>query len=104
MSRKTGEAKLTDKVEAYLDDLQKRGLPLFYEHRSGAGGFAYKKGSPDFFVVINGIHIEVELKAPDGKRSTMQDKFKWRCENEWHIPYCCPRTLEEFKQYLEQFL
>ena len=87
MSYKTREASLTQKVEEYLDSLQEEGLPLYYEHRSGSGGYGYKKGIPDFFIVIDGIHIECELKAEDGKLSTMQEKWRWRCQTKYHIPY-----------------
>lgn len=104
MAYQTGEASLTKKIIDYFDDLQKKGLPLYYEHRSGSGGYGYKKGVPDFFFVINGTHVECELKTPTGKLSTMQEKFKWRCETEWKIAYVCPRTLEDLKEFLEPFL
>ena len=100
MGYKTGEASLTEKVIEYLDQLKKEGLPLYYEHRSGSGGFNYKKGVPDFFIVLNGVHIECELKTLTGKLSTMQEKFKWRCAVEWHMLYCCPRTIKEFKEFI----
>lgn len=101
MAYTTGETKLTKEVIKFLDDQIKGGAPVFYEHRSGSGGFNYKKGIPDLYVVVAGVHLEIELKTVDGKRSTMQDKFKWRCENQWQIPYCCPRTFEEFKKFFE---
>ena len=104
MSKKTGEAKLTNQIIKYLDSLVDKGLPLFYEHRSGTGGFNYKKGIPDFYVVLRGRHLEVELKTQNGKLSSMQEKFKYRCEKIWLIPYCCPRSLEEFKKFLEEYL
>ena len=104
MAYTTGETALTKQVIDYLDELHKRGLPIYYEHRSGSGGFSYKKGVPDLFIVINSIHIECELKTPKGKRSTSQDKWKWRCESEWNIFYVNPHTLEEFKEFLEPFL
>lgn len=97
------EAKVTKLVIEYLDELIKEGAPLYYEHRSGSGGFNYKKGVPDLFVVIAGVHLEIELKGIDGSRSAMQDKFKWRCETQWHIPYCCPHSFEEFKKFFEEY-
>lgn len=104
MARQTKEANLTDKVVKYLDELQKRGLPLFYDHRSGSGGYSYKKGIPDLYIVINGIHIECELKAPDGKLSSMQEKFRWLCTSVYHMLYVCPRTLDDLKQFLEPYV
>lgn len=104
MAYTTGETSLAKKVIKYLDELQDRGLPVYYEHRSGAGGFNYKKGSPDLFIVVDGVHVEVELKDADGSRSPMQDKFKWRCETLWNIPYLCPRSLEEVKEAVENLL
>ena len=104
MGYTTGETKLANKVIGYLDELQKRGHPIYYEHRSGSGGFNYKKGVPDFFMVINGTHVECELKDVGGKRSTMQDKFKYRCEAVWKIRYICPTTLEEVKNLVEELL
>lgn len=104
MPYKSGEASLTDKVVTLLTDLQKRGLPIYFEHRSGSGGYSYKKGSPDLFIVIDGTHIECELKDVTGKRSPMQDKFKYRCEAVWKIPYLCPHTFEEFKEAIRGYL
>ena len=102
MAYQTGESSLSKKVISYLEELQDRGLPIYYEHRSGSGGYSYKKGTPDLFIVINGIHVECELKTTTGKRSPMQDKFKWRCETQWKILYCCPRSFEEFKDFIDK--
>ncbi len=104
MSRQTGEAKLTKQILEFLDEAQKRGLPVFFEHRSGSGGFNYKKGIPDLYVVVDGVHIELELKTTEGKRSAMQDKFKYRCEQIWHIPYCCPHSFEEFIEFIDPYI
>lgn len=104
MGYQTKESRLASQLEAWLAKKAKEGAPLFWEHRSGGGGFSYKKGAPDFFAVANGTHIEIELKAPDGRLSAMQEKFKWRCEAIWKIPYCCPRTLEEAIEAIEPFL
>lgn len=45
----------------------------YYEKRWGGGQFA-KSGLPDLHIVINGISIESELKAPNGKPSVLQLK------------------------------
>ena len=99
MGYTTEESKVTTKILSYLDGLQEKGAPLYYEHRSGSGGFNYKKGSPDLFIVYDGRHMEVELKALNGQPSTMQIKWQYKCEQIWHIPYCRPHSFEEFKAW-----
>ena len=102
MARTTEESSLAKKVLDYLEELQLKGEPLYYEHRSGSGGWNYKRGVPDLFFVYNGLHVEVELKAPNGKLSTMQEKWKWKCECLWNILYLCPRTFEEVVEFIKQ--
>lgn len=97
------EGSLTKQVATWLKSLQERGVPLFWEHRSGSGGFAYKQGLPDMFLVVGDKHVEVELKAPGGRRSPMQDKWKARFEA-MGTPYVCPTSLAELQQYLAPFL
>ena len=104
MAYTTPETSLAEDCLKYLKDLIDNGAPIYLEHRSGSGGFNYKKGVPDLFVVINGIHIELELKAPNGHLSTMQEKFQWRCKSQWHILHFVPRTFEEFKEIIERYL
>ena len=43
----------------------------YYEKRWG-GGVYTKKGLPDLHIVINGINLDVEVKAPNGKPSELQ--------------------------------
>ena len=43
----------------------------YYEKRWGGGQFS-KSGLPDMHLVVNGISIEIELKAPNGKASELQ--------------------------------
>ena len=43
----------------------------YYEKRWG-GGVYTKKGLPDLHIVVNGINIDAELKAPNGKASELQ--------------------------------
>ena len=57
MAYRTEESSLMDKILDWLDAKQKEGAPLFWEHRSGSGGFNYKKGVPDLYVVASGHHI-----------------------------------------------
>lgn len=97
------EGFLTKQIAAWLKECQGRGDPLFWEHRSGSGGFAYKEGIPDLFIVVGKYHIEVELKAPGGRRSAMQDKWKRRFEA-MGVPYVCPTSLDELKSYLIPYI
>ena len=77
MSRQI-ETNITKDCLKLLDNLIENGYPIYYEHRSGGGGFAYKKGIPDLFIVVNGIHIECEMKTPFGSRDAMQEKWELR--------------------------
>lgn len=104
MAYSTLETAIANKVLAWLKQKSKEGAPLFWEHRSGSGGFSYKKGVPDLYVVVNGRHLEIELKTPTGRLSPMQEKFKWRCESEWNMPYLCPRSAEEAIEFVSSFL
>lgn len=97
------ETSLTKDCLALLDNLAQAGEPIYYEHRSGSGGFGYKKGIPDLFIVINGIHIECELKTPFGKRSSMQEKWAMKFQR-LRIKYMCPRTFVEFRDYILEVL
>lgn len=97
---------MVKQVESYiadkcLDYIKK--LNLFYDHRSGSGGFNYRKGIPDTYIVVNGIHVECELKTPFGSRSPLQEKWATRFK-EWNIPYICPRSFEEFKEFIDKLL
>jgi len=102
MSRQA-ESKLANKCINYLETLIDNGLPVYYEHRSGGGGFNYRKRIPDLFLVLDGVHVECELKTPKGRRSTLQEKWAMRFEL-LHIKYICPHTFEEFKEYIDTFL
>ena len=57
----TPEQKGQNTIEANLKKFQKQGEPLFFEKRQ-AGGWNYKKGMPDLYVVYKGIHYEFEIK------------------------------------------
>lgn len=97
------EAKISEKCLKYLDQLKLEGVPLEYFHRSGSGGFQYKKGIPDMYIVIGPVHIECEMKTPYGHLSIMQVKWRDRFVRNG-TPYINPHTFEEFKSYIDQFL
>ena len=73
-----------NKVKSYLESIgcysfgtPKQDLiePIngYWEKRWGGGQFA-KSGLPDMHVVLHGVSIELELKAPTGKPSELQLK------------------------------
>lgn len=101
MSRKTEEGKVQQSIIDYVNYLYDLGHPIFYERRQ-AGGFNYKKGRPDLFVVYNGIHIEIEVKKPGGKQSSMQTKFENKCKEKYNCLYLCVDDLSQFVKFIEQ--
>lgn len=90
----TPEKIVQNAIVDFLNSRQKAGEPVFVERRN-AGGFSYKKGIPDLYAVINGIHLEIEVKAPGGRLSTMQEKFRDKCKR-LGIRWCCHDNVEEF--------
>ena len=89
----TPESKVKKKIHDYLTKLEKEGKPVYHEVRE-AGGLTYKKGLPDLWVVVNGLHFEIEVKAEDGRRSTLQ--YKWEeIFRKRHIIYACVNSVEE---------
>lgn len=99
MSKKTPEGNVQQDIIDYVNYLEDYGYPIWYERRQ-AGGFNYKKGAPDLFVVYNGIHIEVEVKQQDGERSPLQEKWEKRCKNKYKCEYVCVYSFLEFKKYI----
>lgn len=97
------EKKIQNKIINYIKELEKKGHPVFYERRQ-AGGFNYKKGRPDLYVVYNGIHIEVEVKQQGGIQSSMQEKFQINCDEKYNCPYICCDNLDDFITYLNRFI
>lgn len=76
------EKNLLKNVTNFLKKLESEGKPVFWERRQ-AGGFNYRIGIPDLYVVTNGIHKEIELKDPKLKQFEYkpeqvlwQNKFK----------------------------
>lgn len=46
--------------------------PCGYWEKRWGGGKYIKAGMPDMHIVVNGISLEVELKAPNGRPSELQ--------------------------------
>ena len=98
----TPEKKVQNEILKYLDKLEKDGRKIFHERRQ-AGGFNYKKGIPDIYCVVNGKHIEIEVKKPGGKLSTMQEKFRDKCEL-LNINWIVVDDISELKEYMQEVL
>ena len=65
------EKEIQNEILNYLETLEKANFPILHDRRQ-AGGFNYKMGIPDVWAVINGIHLEIECKAPGKHLRTMQ--------------------------------
>ena len=91
----TPEKKVQNNIVDYLKSLEKQGFPVMVERRQ-AGGFSYKMGIPDLYAVINGIHLEIEVKRPGGQLRPMQEKYKQKCINK-NIAYVCADNVDIVK-------
>lgn len=96
------ESKISSKCLDYLKELKDRGVPIEWFHRSGIGGFSYKKGIPDMYIIVGSTHIECEMKTPFGHLSVMQEKWRDRFIR-FGTPYINPRSFEEFKAFIDAY-
>ena len=74
----------------------------YYEKRWGGGQFT-KSGLPDLHCVVNGISVESELKAPNGKPSELQLKYLDFINQSaiGHILVENPKTVDRIKRHIE---
>ena len=90
------EKQFENKVKGWLRQLQQEGQPIKFIKIWG-GGFQ-KAGIPDLICCINGIYVEVELKASNGKPTELQE-YNIKVTNEANgigiILY--PEGFEQFK-------
>lgn len=96
----TPEKQVQNAIVEYAKQLYKEGKPIYIERRQ-AGGFNYRMGIPDLYVVANGKHIEIEVKAP-GKLnhlSPMQEKFRDMCKK-LNICWCVVDNVEDAKKVI----
>lgn len=91
------EKTIQTEVINYLKKLQNKGYPIYFERRQ-AGGFNYKKGISDLYCIINGKHVEIEIKRDDGKLSVMQEKWRDYCLKN-NIEWICIKSVKELKKY-----
>lgn len=70
----------------------------YWEKRWGGGKYT-KAGMPDMHIVVNGISIEVELKAPRGRPSDLQIQKLNQIDNAGCIGLVLfPKDFENFKK------
>ena len=100
----TPEKRIQDKVIKYLKMLTIEGKPVYVERRQ-AGGFSYKMGIADLYAVVNGIHIEIEVKRPGGTLRPMQEKWRDICKARNIAWYCADNDdFFDLKDFIEKKL
>lgn len=72
----------------------------YWEKRWGGGKYT-KSGLPDLHIVVNGISIEVELKAPHGRPSELQKQKLKQIDSAGCIGMVLyPRDFEKFQKLI----
>ena len=94
----TPEKIVQNSIISYMKSLAERGYPVYVERRQ-AGGFSYKMGIPDLYGIVNGRHIEIEVKRPGGERSSMQIKQQQKFESVGAL-YVCADSVDVMKQFM----
>lgn len=96
------ETVIQDNIETGLKKLQKDGFPIMFERRI-ASSANYKKGSADFWMSLNGYHIEVEIKTETGKRSTLQETWERLCRARG-CHYMLVRSFDDLLNQMLEFM
>lgn len=96
----TPEKIVQNAIVDYLKTLEKEGKPVYVERRQ-AGGFSYKMGIADLYAVIDGQHVEIEVKRPGGQLRPMQIKWSEQCKAK-HILWVCADSLDVLKDFLKK--
>ena len=75
--------------------------PCGYWEKRWGGGKYIKSGMPDMHIVVNGISIEAELKAPNGRPSALQIQKLNQIDNAGCIAMVLfPKDFENFKKLI----
>ena len=96
----TPEKRVQNAIIDYLKKLQKAGYAVYVERRQ-AGGFSYKMGIADLYAIINGQHVEIEVKQPGGQLRIMQEKWRDQCKS-LHIHWLCADDVDDVKIYIKE--
>ena len=98
----TPEKIIQNAIVNYLNQRKKEGLPVYVERRN-AGGFSYRKGIADLYAVVDGIHIEIEVKREGGHLETMQEKWRDQC-HKLNITWLCADSVFDVKAVIDPIL
>lgn len=79
MGHTTPEKKVQNKIIKYLQSIDYKHRGPLMRVRRNSDEPNYVEGSADIYVVINGVHIEIEIKRPGGERSTAQIRWERIC-------------------------
>lgn len=72
----------------------------YWEKRWGGGKFV-KAGLPDMHIVVNGISLDVELKAPNGRPSALQKQKINQIDDSGCICFVLyPKDFEKFQKLI----
>lgn len=75
--------------------------PCGYWEKRWGGGKYIKSGMPDMHIVVNGISIEAELKAPNGRPSELQEQKLNQIDDAGCIAVVLfPKDFEKFKKMI----
>lgn len=96
----TPEKQIQNSIITYLKCLETKGLPIFVERRQ-AGGFSYKMGISDLYAIVDGRHIEIEVKTPTTNLRPMQLKWQEQCKNK-NILFVCAKSVDDIKDFLKE--
>ena len=78
--------------------------PCGYWEKRWGGGKYIKSGMPDMHIVVNGISIEAELKAPNGRPSALQIQKLNQIDDAGCIAVVLfPKDFEKFKKMVLWF-
>jgi len=76
--------------------------PCGYWEKRWGGGKYIKSGMPDMHIVVNGISIEAELKAPNGRPSELQIQKLNQIDDAGCIGVVLfPKDFEKFKKLVK---
>ena len=75
--------------------------PIGYWEKRWGGSVYVKRGLPDLHIVVNGINLDVELKAEDGEPSDLQEFMIKQMVEAGGIAFVLyPKDFEDFKQLI----
>lgn len=97
----TPEKKVQSAILNYFEKLKNDGYPIYFQRRE-AGGASYHVGSADIFLVWGPYHIEIEVKAPGGELSSMQEKWKDKMINNG-TPCIVVDNIDYLKQIINKY-